>query len=61
MRRQNVIEPIIGHTKHEHGMERNYPLGEAGDQINALLSGCAWNLRILWRVFVENPCLCTTI
>lgn len=60
LRRRSAIEPVIGHTKHDHGMERNHLLGEAGDRINALLSGCAWNLRKLWREFVENPCLCTT-
>jgi transposase, IS5 family len=51
---------VIGHTKHDHGMERNHLLGTAGDRINALLSGCAWNLKKLWREFVENPRLCTT-
>jgi transposase, IS5 family len=60
LRRRSAIEPVIGHTKHDHGMERNHLLGEAGDRINALLSGCAWNLRKLWREFVENPRLCTT-
>jgi IS5 family transposase len=60
LRRRSAIEPVIGHTKHDHGMERNHLLGEAGDRINALLSGCAWNLKKLWRAFVENPRLCTT-
>jgi transposase, IS5 family len=60
LRRRSAVEPVIGHTKHDHGMERNHLLGEAGDRINALLSGCAWNLRKLWREFVENPRLCTT-
>jgi IS5 family transposase len=60
LRRRSAIEPVIGHTKHDHGMERNHLLGEAGDRVNALLSGCAWNLRKLWREFVENPRLCTT-
>lgn len=60
LRRRSAIEPVIGHTKHDHGLERNHLLGEAGDRINALLSGCAWNLRKLWRELVENPRLCTT-
>jgi IS5 family transposase len=46
---------VIGHTKHDHGMNRNYLLGQVGDRINALLSGCAWNLKKLWRYFVEHP------
>jgi transposase, IS5 family len=55
LKRRAAIEPIIGHTKHDHGMNRNYLLGKVGDRINALLSGCAWNLKKLWRYFVEHP------
>ena len=52
LKRRSAIEPVIGHTKHDHGMKRNYLLGKVGDRINALLSGCAWNLKKLWRHFV---------
>lgn len=55
LKRRSAIEPVIGHTKHEHGMERNHLQGRVGDRINALLSGCAWNLRKLWREFAEHP------
>jgi hypothetical protein len=58
---RSTIEPVIGYTKHDHGMERNHLLGETGDRINAMLSGCAENLRKLWREFVENPRPCTII
>jgi transposase, IS5 family len=61
LKRRSAIEPVIGHTKHDHGMERNHLLGKAGDRINAMLSGCAWNLKKLWREFVENPRPCLTI
>jgi IS5 family transposase len=57
--RRAAIEPVIGHTKHDHGMERNYLRGQVGDRINAMLSGCAWNLKKLWRELVTNPRLCT--
>jgi transposase, IS5 family len=60
LKRRSAIEPVIGHTKHDHGMERNHLLGQAGDRINALLSGCGWNLKKLWREFVENPRPCLT-
>jgi transposase, IS5 family len=60
LKRRAAIEPVIGHTKHDHGMERNHLLGKAGDRINAMLSGCVWNLRKLWREFVENPRPCLT-
>lgn len=55
LKRRSAIEPVIGHTKHDHGMDRNYLLGKTGDRINALLSGAAWNLKKLWRYFVEHP------
>jgi transposase, IS5 family len=57
LKRRSAIEPVIGHTKHDHGMTRNFLLGKVGDRINALLSGAAWNLKKLWRHFVEHPLL----
>lgn len=39
------IEPIIGHLKQDHRLDRNYLLGKMGDKINAVLSGCGFNLR----------------
>lgn len=51
LRRRSAIEPVIGHIKHEHRMERNYLLGKEGDKINAILSGSAFNLRKLMRAF----------
>jgi len=52
------IEPIIGHLKEDHRLSRNYLLGKAGDKINAILSGCAFNLRKIMRLMtIEEPCL----
>jgi IS5 family transposase len=51
LRRRSAIEPVIGHVKADHRMDRNYLLGRDGDRINALLCGCGWNLRKLWRIF----------
>ena len=51
LRRRSAIEPVIGHLKGEHKMERNHLLGREGDRINALLTGCGFNLRKLWRFF----------
>jgi IS5 family transposase len=51
LRRRSAIEPVIGHLKQEHGLERNHLLGQEGDRINALLTGCGFNLRKLWRFF----------
>lgn len=51
LRRRSAIEPVIGHLKGEHKLERNHLLGREGDRINALLTGCGFNLRKLWRFF----------
>ena len=51
LRRRAAIEPVIGHLKGEHKLERNHLLGQEGDRINALLTGCGFNLRKLWRFF----------
>lgn len=49
LRRRNAIEPVISHVKKEHGLDRNYLKGKEGDRINAILSGCGFNLRKLLR------------
>jgi IS5 family transposase len=54
LRRRSAIEPVIGHLKQEHRMERNHLLGQEGDRINALLTGCGFNLRKLWRFFKDS-------
>lgn len=51
LRRRAAIEPVSGHLKQEHGLERNHLLGQEGDRINALLTGCGFNLRKLWHFF----------
>lgn len=55
LKRRSAIEPVIGHGKQDHGMGRNYLRGESGDRVNALLSGCGFNLRKLWRFFAATP------
>src|SRR5207245_10069155 len=50
-KRRNAIEPVIGHEKQDHGLGRNHLKGQEGDRINALLSGCGFNLRKLLRAF----------
>lgn len=51
-------EPIIGHLNEDHRLSRNYLLGKARDKINAILSGCVFNLRKIMRLMtIEQPCL----
>jgi IS5 family transposase len=54
LKRRNAIEPVIGHSKSDHGLGRNYLKGQQGDQINALLAGCGFNLRKLCRFLLET-------
>jgi transposase, IS5 family len=54
LKRRAAIEPVIDHTKHDHGLERNHLLGTMGDRINAMLSGCGWNLKKLMRALVSG-------
>ena len=47
LKRRNAIEPVIGHLKHDHRMDRCYLKGEQGDAINALGAAMGFNLRKL--------------
>jgi transposase, IS5 family len=49
LRRRNAIEPVIGHTKADGLLGRNFLLGTEGDAINAVLAGAGHNLRLLRR------------
>ena len=44
-RQRAKMEPIIGHLKADHGMDRCRYKGFEGDQINVSLAIIAWNLR----------------
>ncbi|MFM7130261.1 MAG: IS5 family transposase [bacterium] len=56
LKRRSAVEPIIGHLKSDHRMDRNYLRGVAGDKINALMAGIGFNLRKLlrWVIFAMN-------
>jgi IS5 family transposase len=49
MRRRSAVEPVIGHTKAEHRMGRNYLKGRDGDRINAVLAAAGYNFGLLLR------------
>ena len=38
------IEPIIGHLKHDHRMERNYLSGNIGNNMNTILAATGFNM-----------------
>jgi IS5 family transposase len=60
LRARSAIEPIIGHAKQDHGLSRNYLLGTMGDKINAVLVGCAFNLRKMMRLIKLKPAIYCT-
>ena len=63
MRRRSAIEPVIGHLKNEHRMDRNYLADRKGDANNAILAAVGYNfrrlirwLRILLRIILAMLC-----
>lgn len=48
-KRRSAIEPVIGHVKSDHYMDRNMLGGELGDKLNAVLSAVGFNLVKLMR------------
>jgi IS5 family transposase len=49
MRRRAAVEPVIGHVKAEHRMDRNYLKGRDGDRANAVLAAAGYNFSLLLR------------
>jgi IS5 family transposase len=49
MRRRAAVEPVIGHLKNEHRMDRNYLHHRSGDANNAILAAIGYNFSLLLR------------
>jgi len=47
MRRRSAIEPVIGHLKQDHRMNRCRYKGRVGDTINVVWASLAWNTKKL--------------
>jgi IS5 family transposase len=47
LKRRNAIEPVIGHLKHDHRMDRCQLKGSRGDKINALCAAMGFNFKKL--------------
>jgi IS5 family transposase len=52
-RRRAAIEPLIGHLKSDHRMQRSFYKGFHGDQINVLLASAAWNMKKFMKKLSE--------
>jgi hypothetical protein len=53
MKRRAAVEPVIGHVKADHRMDRNYLTGQHGDRINAVLAASGFNFHLLLRWLAE--------
>jgi IS5 family transposase len=49
MKRRAGVEPVIGHLKAGHRLDRNYLKGRAGDRANAVLAAAGYNFSLLLR------------
>ena len=59
LKRRAAVEPVIGHMKNEHRLDRNYLIGSHGDATNAVLAAVGYNfarllvwLRGLWHALL---------
>ncbi len=48
-KRRAAIEPIIGHLKTDHRLNRNFYKGKIGDNINIMLAAAAFNFKRMMR------------
>jgi IS5 family transposase len=49
LKRRQAIEPTIGHTKHDHRMDKCWLKGSEGDAMHAVLCAAGFNIRWLLR------------
>lgn len=49
MKRRAAVEPVIGHMKNGHRMDRNYLAHQQGDAINPILAAAGYNFRLILK------------
>lgn len=54
LKRRQAIEPVIGHLKADHRMDRCHLKGALGDAIHAVLCAAGYNIRWLLRMIVKK-------
>lgn len=57
MKRRSAVEPVIGHIKNEHRMDRNYLAHKQGDAINPILAAAGYNFRLILKWIRYFLCL----
>ena len=53
LKRRQAIEPLIGHTKADHRMDRCWLAGALGDALHTLSCAAGYNIRWLLRAIVR--------
>ena len=56
LKRRQAIEPIIGHVKQDHGMQRCWLKGQLGDALHAISCALGFNIRWLLRAIIRLGC-----
>ena len=54
LKRRQAIEPIIGHLKQDHRMDRCHLKGETGDRLHAVLCAAGYNIKWLLRMIAKK-------
>lgn len=54
LKRRSAIEPVIGHLKGDHRMDRCHLKGKDGDTIHAVLCAAGFNIRWLLRMIAKK-------
>jgi IS5 family transposase len=54
LKRRQAIEPLIGHTKADHRMDRCWLQGAVGDALHALCCAAGYNIRWLLRAIARR-------
>ena len=54
LKRRQAIEPLIGHTKADHRMDRCWLQGAVGDALHALSCAAGYNIRWLMRAILKQ-------
>ena len=54
LRRRQAVEPVIGHLKSDHGMQRCWLKGAEGDALHAVLCAAGFNIRWLLRAIAAQ-------
>jgi transposase, IS5 family len=52
--RRQAIEPIIGHLKSDHRLDRSYLKGQTGDAIHAVLCAAGYNIKWLMWIILQK-------